>query len=37
MVGRKRNTVDSYFLAGREMNWALVIIIIKQILFKSIF
>lgn len=24
MVGRKRNTVDSYFLAGRGMNWVLV-------------
>ena len=24
MVGNKRNTIDSYFLAGRKMNWIFV-------------
>lgn len=24
VYGKKRNTVDSYFLAGRNMNWILV-------------
>ena len=33
VYGKKRNTVDSYFLAGRNMNWLLVTFSIMELFF----